>query len=141
MHLLLGPGSVSWGGNKRPHTVGLKTTGIWIYFVAQWVKDLTLSLLWFGSLLWLGFGSPQPKKQKPETKQQEFILLQFWGPEMPNRGVHGVGSSWGLWERIQPRLTPGTHKKLYANIHSSITDYSPKVGTTQMSISGQMDKQ
>ena len=34
---------------------------LWNFLGAQWVKDLALSLLWLGPLLWCGF-DPWPRK-------------------------------------------------------------------------------
>ena len=55
--------------------------------MAQWVKDLALSLLWLGSLLWYHFGpwpgnfhvrGVQAKKKKKKERKKETE-----GPEEP----------------------------------------------------------
>ena len=52
----------------------------WSSLVAQWVKDLALSLLWLGSLMWCGFHPwpgnfctlwEQPKKKKKRKKRKK----------------------------------------------------------------------
>ena len=44
-------------GCQKVHTSSYKINKSWSPLVAQWVKYLTLSLQWFGLLLWCRFDS------------------------------------------------------------------------------------
>ena len=48
-------GGRRWRWKAEVEVGGTKGQSSWNSQVAQWVKDPALSLLWFGSLLWLGF--------------------------------------------------------------------------------------
>ena len=59
-----------WKGTRK-----IKTVELWSSLVAQWVKDLMLSLQWFVPLLWHGF-SPWPENfnkpwVQPKTKNKK----------------------------------------------------------------------
>ena len=88
----------------------------WSSLVAQWVKDLALSLLWLGSLMWCGFHpwpgnfctlweQPKKKKKKKEKKEKEKKALPVHGhtikrtngsrsiANLANVSVHQLGAS------------------------------------------------
>lgn len=47
--------------------------------------------------------------QIPQTgwlQQKNYIISQFWRPEVQNQGVSRVGSFWRLWGRISPTPLP-----------------------------------
>lgn len=54
----------------------LLKSGSWSSLVAQWVKDLALSLQWFGPLLWHGFNSWPGNSYVPQV---QFSLLPSSG--------------------------------------------------------------
>ena len=81
--------------------------------VAQWAKDLVLSLLQLAVAAEAPIQSLTRKllhimdeaKTNTQTKktpklghlqQQKFILSQFWGPEVQNRGFSRSSSFWGV---------------------------------------------
>ena len=109
------------------------------FLVAQWVKDLALSLLWLGSLLWWGFSTwpgnicmPQacPPHQKKKLKRKN---------NWEHRGVWGGErhKSWGgtlTWDATLSEIRPSdkppiwffsrlssTKKKILCNRDKHIT--------------------
>ena len=83
---LLFCGHSCWCPHHHMHTHNIYSCSSWSSLVAQWVKDLALSLQWFGLLLWPGFDPwpgkfhmllVQPQTSKQTEKNQKVKLLQF----------------------------------------------------------------
>ena len=75
--------------------------------MAQRVKDLVLSLLWLGSLLWGGFGSLAPEclqatgAAKKERLHFSFLIEDLMNVSKPFRGTwEALGLLCCIWKSI-----------------------------------------
>ena len=89
--------------------------GFYSSLVMQWVKDLALSLLWLGSLLWRRFDTwpgnfhmpwVQPKKEKRKKKDIENTLNHIY-----------TNMNSFVWKQKKKKVTISPHqKKIRQNI-------------------------